>query len=193
MTLGRLLDQIRESYLCAFSTIAQQQAGRTDSHLITEAVIVDAGGQPITEGSLDLPMREDLAVRRKGKVIDSIMVDAGKLVSFGPIEFQWRQRLTVSFYPMQWHAIPCVLHEVSRQVPWKPLTDWFNAAFGDPQLTGDGQSFLGVAHYLSDPEFFEGTAKVAMDLGSAPVTCFEQMLDAFLAMGVARVSVGERQ
>ena len=45
-------------------------------------------------------------------------------------------------------------------------------------------------HFLSDPEISDGAVTFSVDLGTAPVEAFEELLDAVEALGATLCEIG---
>jgi hypothetical protein len=180
--IGKVLDQIRDYYLTRFSSAVREALCDPSVTVVTEAVLVNADGMPVPEGSLQLPLRNDLIILKHGAVTDSQLIDTKRMLSFTPVTFEWEHGLLVSLASFQWNWLDVRLHGLQVIPSWKPLQAWFREAFGDPFASGDGSGYLGVIHFMSDPVLCAGssghTATFSIDLGSAPVSSFESFLDA---------------
>ncbi len=72
---------------------------------------------------------------------------------------------------------------------WTPMRDWFIGWFQENDPTDD--VLLGGVHFLSDPEYEHDYSQISIDLGTAPVESFEELLDAIGQMGATRVQIGQ--
>jgi hypothetical protein len=77
-----------------------------------------------------------------------------------------------------------------QRTGWQPLQAWFHRWFR-PDEDGTGDSLLGAVHFLSDPKVSEYKVGFEVDLGSAPVEAFEELLDAVEALGGRRCEIGD--
>ena len=91
--------------------------------------------------------------------------------------------------PFQWNWIQLRLHGLDSDADWQPLREWFFRWFheGDPA----DDELLGGIHFMSDPEEGDGAAEVTIDLGTAPVEAFEELLDAVGQLGANRLQIGQ--
>ena len=53
------------------------------------------------------------------------------------------------------------------------------------------KNFQEVVHGLGDPVLRDGETTLTVDFGSAPVTAFEEFLDALAQMGASSGTIGE--
>jgi hypothetical protein len=188
MGLGELLDQVRQYYLDRLMAAAEKKRFHKATSVIFEPALRNSDGGAVVEGELQLPLRKDLAVLRNGAVTDLLTIDTKGMLSFEPIVFDWGDSLRVYLGPFLWQRMTLRM-PVRKGVDWQSFTDWFWRWFG--QEDGSDNSLLGVVHFLSDPELSRKGVKFEVDLGSAPVEAFEELLDAVVAMGVKQCQIGQ--
>jgi len=182
MKLGELLDRIRGSYVERL-----QAAVREAKDPNPEPAYRRRDGSLAREGPLALPARGDLFT--EGEMVS---VDSKTLLSFEPLEFTWEGSLRVVLGPFPWDALPLFLEGSRPDSNWSPLLRWFEAWFDGEDVRSPGSDGLcGVVHFLSDPLPAEGGVRFSIDLGSAPVAAFEELLDAAARLGPARLKIGE--
>lgn len=183
MTLGRIIDAVRNGYLRQFEAAAAEQS-RLAGRVLTEVALRDESGAPVGEGSLQLPMRLDIVPLHGGQPGDTVSVDSQSRMDFEAVEFLWGERLRVTLTPFWWDNLRARLSVAE----WEPLRQWFMNWFsaGDD---GDGEP-LGVVHFLSDPEPASSGHSFTLDLGTAPAQAFEELLDAIEASGATAVVIG---
>jgi hypothetical protein len=189
MGLGELLDQVRHYYLERLMKAAQQQVSVKNTQVVLEPALRGEDGNPTVEGTLQLPLRKDLAVFQDGVVTKLMTIDTEGMLSFEPVSFDWDDGLQVRLGPFRWQAMP-VRMPLRNKTDWQPLQDWFWRWFRKDE-DGDGDSFLGAVHFLSDPEASGEKVAFEVDLGSAPVEAFEELLDAVASLGVKQCEVGQ--
>ncbi len=188
MGLGELLDQVRSYYLDRFREAISEQESAGDIRVIVESPYLDSQGNPSREGALNLPMRGDIFVISESEAAKSLQVDTKNMIGFSPLKFEWEQRLSVQLMPFQWNWCPIKLSPAKGIEELGPVVDWFERWFED---RGDGSDdFCGSVHFLSDPETTDAGVKMDIDLGSAPVEAFEELLDSCVAIGASSVSIG---
>lgn len=188
MSVGRLLDDIRGLYLSELRETIRQTEADLGWRIVTEAEYLDADGEVVREGALHLPLCGDIFAIGPNGTVQSFRVDGSKMLSFEPIEFSWDERLTVRLAPFLWDQ--CVL-ELSPEVSLEdlsPVGDWFSRWFDAPGFEND--QLQGRVHCLSDPKYSANGVTMEVDLGSAPVEAFEELLDAAAFVGARQVSIG---
>jgi len=190
MTPGQLLDQIREIYLEGFAKIVESCRKDESVKVVTEAALSTSDGEIVGSGPHNLPLRNDIFIAVDGVAKESIMVDAGRSLSFEPFSFEWDQKLLVTLSPFQWDLCEAKIFGLNGSPDWKPLVDWFMSSFEESPPSEWGKEFLGVVHFMSDPEFDGDCYSITLDLGSAPVEAFESLLDAFVLVGAKSVEIG---
>lgn len=188
--LGQLLDEIRDYYVNRFIDAINEQSLADGVTLKHEPAFCDSNGDVVIEGELAVPSRVDLLVISDGAVSDSILIDTDGMVSFEPIAFDWPENnLNVDLHPFQWNWMQVRIFGLKTNADWAPIRDWFIGWFqeNDP---ADGE-LLGGVHWLSDPEYGDDYSQLSIDLGTAPVESFEELLDAIGQMGATRVQIGQ--
>ena len=188
--LGQLLDEIRDYYINRFIDAINEQSLADGVTLTHEPAFCDSNGDVVIEGELAVPSRVDLLVISDGAASDSIVIDTDGILSFEPIAFNWPENdLNVDLHPFQWNWMQVRIFGLKTNTDWAPIRDWFIGWFqeNDP---ADGE-LLGGVHWLSDPEYGEDYSQLSIDLGTAPVESFEELLDAIGQMGATRVQIGQ--
>jgi hypothetical protein len=187
--LGELLQGVRAFYLGRLREALEECEVDTSQQAIAEAPLLDAAGEVLREGALRLPVRVDLAIVRDAESIDSLTIDTEGMLSFDAVRFTWEESLEVELAPFQWNMCPLALAPAPSLEQLAPLAQWFERWFEEREDVDP--PFFGCVHYLSDPEEEEGECRLALDLGSAPVAAFEQLLDACRSAGATRVRIGQ--
>ena len=188
--LGQLLDEIRDYYVNRFIDAINEQSLADGVTLTHEPAFCDSNGDVVIEGELAVPSRVDLLVISDGAASDSILIDTDGILSFEPIAFDWPENdLNVDLHPFQWNWMQVRIFGLKTNTDWAPIRDWFIGWFqeNDP---ADGE-LLGGVHWLSDPEYEDDYSQLSIDLGTAPVESFEELLDAIGQMGATRVQIGQ--
>jgi hypothetical protein len=186
MNVGALLDQIRELYVSQFLAAVSDAQSDPDATVIAEGDLVDEEGNLVTEGLLDVGVRTDIVVVST-KGTRSIRVDSTRIISFSPVDFQWAAGLSVRLYPFHWDNCELNIFRMLVSAGAHPLAEWFRH-WSEPRTIGEG--ILGVPHFISDPEQNGTRQRYYVDLGTAPVEAFEELLDACLRGGATEVVVG---
>jgi hypothetical protein len=188
MGLGELLDQVRQYYLDRLIAAAEKRLSRKTT-VILEPVLRSSSGEAVAAGELQLPLRKDLAVLQNGEVKELLTIETKGMLAFEPITFGWGDRLQVVLGPFQWQQMTFRLPQRKR-TDWQPLKEWFRHWFQEEEDGGE-DSLLGVVHFLSDPGVSGKDVAFEVDLGSAPVEAFEELLDAVAALGVRQCEIGQ--
>ncbi len=202
MKVRELFQSVRQKYLAHFETVIAE-ARRPDARLMIEKAMrsTELEGKLAGTPMLGLPFRGDLFLVKDGEEPEERVVDAGRMINFEPFALEWQNGLLVETYPFSWNRLEVRVPNLSPQeldraeAPLRrALVDWFDVWFeADREREG---VFLGVTHYLSDPETWtpesentQGT-QFQIDLGSAPVSSLFALFDALGAVGPARVEIG---
>jgi hypothetical protein len=190
MALGQLLNQIRDYYVSRFIDAFHEHSADGDATIAHEPAFCNADGDIITEGQFALPARGDLLIIRDGVVSDSIRIDTDGMLSFEPIAFEWPEsKVHVDLRPFQWNWMQLRIYGLRPDVDWTPIHDWFIRWFQENDPAAD--ELLGGVHFLSDPERIDELSQLSIDLGTAPVEAFEELLDAIGQLGTDRVQIGQ--
>ena len=190
MALGQLLDQIRDYYVNQFIGAINDYSAADDATIAHEPAFCNADGNVVTEGRLALPARGDLLIIRDGVVSESLEIDTDGMLSFEPIAFDWPENnLNVDLQPFQWNWIQLRMYGLQADADWTPIRDWFIRWFQENDPADN--ELLGGVHFLSDPEAGDGYLQVSIDLGTAAVESFEELLDAIGQLGADRVQIGQ--
>ena len=186
MKLGELLEKVREVYVDRLTKAMAASPGATP-----EPVLRRRDGTVAREGALSLAMRADFA-REAGASHETVSVESVSLARFEPLRFEWSD-VPVELGPFFWDALRLSLVGVPTVVPFDALRDWFERWFDADAEATHGGSVEHVVHSMSDPVATPEGCELEIDLGSAPVEAFEELLDAATSLGPVRVTVGARR
>jgi hypothetical protein len=175
------IQQTRAHYIAQL-----QNAARAASSVHLEPALRTSDGSLALEGMLSLPFRPDLVPKTGGP---SIMVDSTMRVQFEPWEHQVGST-RISVTPFIWDNAAVRLSGVTTEADWDPLRHWFLRRFDTEDRNPlNSEGFYGVVHFMSDPAPIAGGSKISIDLGSAPIECFDSLLDALLSLRPTLVEV----
>lgn len=191
MGVGEMLDRVRQYYIDRLMTAAESRSTRKAYSVILEPALRNSAGEVIVGGELQLPVRKDLAVVQNGVVKELLTIDTKGMLSFEPISFDWGDSLRVSLGPFQWQRMTLRM-PLPKGTDWHLLKEWFWHWFRQEEVGGD-DILLGAVHFLSDPEVSRNAVTFEVDLGSAPVEAFEELLDAVAALGVKQCQIGQSE
>ena len=190
MTLGQLLDDIRNGYLMQFRQSVAELT-RMGRRAITEASFKDERGSLVAEGALSLPLRGDIFAVTDAQQPKTVHVDSQALLSFDPITTEWTGGLPTRIAPFHWDACDIRASGVPSSADWSHLSAWFAKWFDrEDTREPDEQGFCGVVHFMSDPTHDGSAISFQVDFGSAPVKAFEELLDALRDSGATRIEIG---
>jgi hypothetical protein len=190
MTFGEILDAVRDHYVTRLSAVIAEERARVPKvKVVTEAAYLTADGKVAREGFFASPLRQDIFVLdESGR---SIQVQTEGAITFPKVSFEW-EGVPVVIGPFRWNECRTRLTGVGRGADWKPLTGWFSAWFDETDHHAPlADGLKGAVHFLSDPEFDAGAARLCLDLGSAPVEAFEHLLDALARLRPTTIEIGE--
>lgn len=185
MSLGALLGEIRETYVARLRETALRAP-----KAIVEPVLRDADGRVAREGDLQLGMRIDLVHLTVGEE-RSESVDSHALVRFEPLSFDW-SGVVVELRPFFWDAMSLELRGIESSAAAAPLRAWFQRWIRVDDDVLAEPPLVGAVHFLSDPSVDSDGCVVQVDLGSAPIAAFEELLDVGATLGAKRVVISSR-
>jgi hypothetical protein len=186
MKLGELLENVREIYVTRLAAAIAASPGATP-----EPVLVREDGQVAREGLLSLGLRADLA-RPSGATHETVSVDSTKLARFEPLRFEWNG-VPIELRPFFWDALMMTLVGVPTVGSFDALRDWYEHWFQTEAHPADAGGLGHVVHFMSEPSPTHDGCDFDVDLGSAPVEAFEELLDAATSLAPIRVVLGARQ
>jgi hypothetical protein len=190
MVLQELLNQVRDFYLDHFREVVKEKRRVPRTTLIAEPALRQAGGQVARQGTLKLPVRTDLVVNST-EVKDTMQVVTEKSLGFDPVTVDWAT-LKLELAPFQWEKCQAKVRGLPSQPDWHPVVDWYERWFDEfDKKVALKKSFQEVVHGLGDPVSQNGETTLTVDFGTAPITAFEEFLDALAQMGASSGIIGE--
>jgi hypothetical protein len=191
MTSPALLDDIRGFYLEHFRRVVKEKRRVPAARILTETTLRNKNGMAFRKGALKLPFRKDLVIRSL-TVNGSFEIKTEKTLQFEPMTLTWRQGLTVIIGPFRWEECPVKILGAAPENKSMPLADWYDRWFDEFDTKGPlKKEFQEVVHYLEAIEQKDGLTKLTIDLGSAPKSAFEELLDALEQGGCSIVEIGQ--
>ncbi len=193
MQFTELLEQIRNHYVRRLLEAVTQRRQGTDAMVIHEAALRDEEGEIIRSGPLEIPLRVDLVEVRGDEIVGSDNVDTDDMLEFAPFTFGWpgegTQELTVTVEPFQWNWLQLQTTGQPSTEQWHALRNWYLKWFGEDDPSGD--QVAGAVHFCDDPHIEGSLIQLSLDLGTAPVECFVEMLDTLTEFGTSSVTIGQ--
>lgn len=182
MTFTELLPAIRSAYVKPFAKAASDH----DAHI--EPAYRQSDGSLSEEGTLLLPCRADFIPKNENQ---PVMVDSKSLLGFDPISFDIKST-SIVISPFGWDWVTVQVLGINKGAVTQILKEWFLHWFDiedNNQPTSEG--LYGVLHFLSEPELLIDGLRVNIDLGSSPVTAFEDLLFRLSDANASEVHVGQ--
>jgi len=190
MQFSELLEQIRTHYVSHLLETIAEKRKTAQATVVHEPALRNEEGEIVGAGHLDTPMRVDMAMVRDGEVIDSLNVDTEEMLAFEQFTFDWPENnLSVTVEPFQWNWLQVQTSADPQPDDWHAVRNWYLKWFGEDDPAVD--QLAGAVHYLDDPQIDAASIQLTMDLGSSPVQCFEELLDALGEFGAEKVRIGQ--
>jgi hypothetical protein len=188
-TPSQILEQIRSHYLTRLRQAIDDHAAEGILKMVPEAAIRGKDGDLLRRGDPPTPVRVDLITLLNEQVRDGLTIESETMPGFDPFSLRWKHELPVTINPFPWNACPVLLPVVSPDLG--PLLEWFDRWFDPEDVKTPGEDeLLGVVHSITKTPAQPGSTRLMIDLGSAPVDAFQEMIDAVHAMGVPSVQIG---
>jgi len=188
--LAQILEQSRALYVDAF---VQRFAGYPDDvagSMRPEALYVDSDGKPLRTGELNLPARGDLCVLTEGRVQEIARIESARSITFEPFRFVWADSLQVAMRPFHWNDCTLLIPEPVQGIDLQPLTGWAENAIDVAQSHAPNGNGLGVVHSAVFHDKGPEGGRLELDLGTAPVDTFGELLGAMVAANVSLIALG---
>lgn len=154
-----------------------------------EPTLRDGTGRILRDGTLHLPRRGDLAVTRNGHTRIE-RVEGPRPLAFEPLSLLAEGGFTTIVAPFAWDRARIKVEAMQAKPNWTPLRHWYLEWF-QTRFSDDAPDLEGALHGLGGPTDIPGGWVLELDLGSAPIGCFEDLIGAFARSGAARITVGE--
>ena len=188
-----LLHQVRNYYLDHFHEMIKEKRRLPNSKIIVEPALRQTNGKVGRQGQLNLPLRMDLVIRST-TVNDSVTVGTDKPLDFDLVTVDWTPNLGICLAPFRWEDCRVWVDGLAGRTDWLPLIDWYEKWFDEFDLKSPLKKELQeVVHRLADPQVRGGVTMWVVDFGSAPITAFEEFVDALASLGAVSIQVGEEK
>jgi hypothetical protein len=115
-------------------------------------------------------------------VLDETRARYREALTFAPIEFEW-EGVPVEVHPFAWNACGIALDGLPDGASLKSLEHWFTAWQEEHPREGSVKK-------MSTPERNGASARITLDLGSAPSDAVEHLLDVLARMKPAKIRIG---
>ncbi|MFZ2102839.1 MAG: hypothetical protein WAU86_19970, partial [Oricola sp.] len=152
---------------------------------IVEPALVDAKGELVAEGVLDLPYRTDFVKLETG---EPAMFAPEKSVGFEPFSFSVGGT-AIAVAPFPWDYAAIRVTGDWDEIASRTLRNWFLKAFGEDHGAGN-LALQHAVHYVSDPEISASGYSFITDLGTAPAATLHNLLLALLGTAPHRIEIG---
>lgn len=190
MGVGELIEQIRSLYVAALQDALTNRAASEAEPIAT----LPAGTvQPSGTHAHPWPRRHDGIAKNAAGAQAPFAVDSEGVLGFEPLSFAWGEDLSVRLLPFCWDFAEFEVPSAGLKDVTENLGDWHQRWFtpGKKALAAAEDGLLGVVHALSALEDTGESRVFQVDFGSAPVACFEDLLDVLIASRAASVTVRE--
>ncbi len=195
MGVAELIEQIRSLYVTSLQQALTAHA-TVRAEPIADADMVDTGAAS-RSGSRVWQRRHDGVEANAAGEETPFAVDSEGVLGFEPISFPWGEDLNVQLAPFCWDFAEFEVPSGGLKNFVENLGDWHGRWF-TPSARSNRQAreraeegLAGVVHELSGVQENGDYCCFQVDFGSAPVLCFEDLLDVLVASGVASVTVRE--
>jgi hypothetical protein len=189
-SLRDVLEPVRDVYVAELLEILAQELSR-GGEVEPEPMLRDVDGRLRRGGPLGLPSRGDFRVTRDGRTLPR-RVGGGAAVWFEPIACAIDDVATLRIAPFCWCSAEVRALRGAGGPNWAPVRRWFLEA-ALPRFGEESPDLLGVVHRLEGPVEEAGGWRFTVDLGSASVSGFAAMLEAFAQSGCPEIRVGETE
>jgi hypothetical protein len=190
MGLVELLDQIRDDFVGQLLAIIDAKRSQPEFRVIAEPALRRENGSLAVEGDLQLPARTDVAILEGDALNEMFDVKSESLVAFDPVEFDWGKTLHVEMGPFAWQGFTITFPD-DESYNWAPIQDWYWKWFQEEADDPEPPALLGAVHGFAGPAVQDDVVECSVDLGSAPIAAFEELLDALSISGVSLCAVGQ--
>jgi hypothetical protein len=186
---AQLLDEIRRFYLDRFATVLRELEQQPGVRVVLEPPLLNAAGNVVADGPLDLAMRKDIVLLEHDQVKQSVACETESMLGFEPVRLRWNDRVDVDIEPFQWNNVRLALRPARPLTALAPIKRWFDTWFEEPESPRD-PPFFGVVHFMSDPDLTERSTAFWVDFGSAPTHAVADLLDACTEASADSVFLG---
>jgi len=193
--VAELIEKIRALYVSSLAAaLASRAIVRAEPIAVTDAAGRGAARQ--LEARV-WPRRHDGVEANAAGYETPFAVDSEGVLGFEPISFAWGEDLHVQLLPFCWDFVEFEVRSAGLRNFVENLGDWHERWFSPPTPSRQQpeecseQGLAGVLHELSGVQGGGKYHCFRVDFGSAPVLCFEDLLDVLAASGVASVTVRE--
>lgn len=186
--LEEFLTPVRDLYMSRYFR-RQKKWRKIGYDVEAEPKIRDMDGKVVRDGVLNLPRRADFGLmtnngpqyRELGEICDMM---------FEPMVFSVGSRSTVIINPFCWKALSVSFDANDDTERLKLVRQWYLEAFQSLRMD-EGMDIHGTLHSLTGPKFADDNWSIQIDMGSAPISVFANLLDLLVASGVEHITVGE--
>lgn len=185
--LEEILSPVRDLYLSRY--LRRVAKSRKIGHeIVTEPRMRDKTGAIDRDGVLNLPRRSDFGLVTKKGVQHR---DIGEIcdMMFDPMEFDLSRDATIRVYPFCWKAFEVAFDAEDDPDRLQLVRHWYLEWFQARRLE-DAEDIAGAVHSLDGPEFNGKAWSIRIDMGSAPIAAFADLMDVLVASGARHIRVG---
>jgi hypothetical protein len=188
-TPSQILEQIRSHYLTRLRQGIADHAGDGIVTVVPEAALRGHDGKLLRRGTPLAPVRVDLVTLVNERVRDGMEIESETMPGFPPFSLRWKHVLPVVINPFAWNLCPVRMVQAGGGI--EPITDWFEQWFDADELKTPGEDgLIGVVHSIRSLAGEAGSVHFSIDLGSAPIEAFEEMIEAMFKCEAVSAEIG---
>ncbi len=157
--------------------------------MVPEAALRDKDGKLLRRGTPMTPVRVDLVTLLNGQVRDGMDIESETMPGFPKFSLRWKHVLPVVISPFAWNACPVRMVQADEGI--EPITEWFEEWFDADEVKTPGEDgLLGVVHSIRREPGEASVVHLSIDLGSAPIEAFEEMIEAMFNCKAESADIG---
>lgn len=180
--LEQLLNQSRDLYLNFF--VETVRSMENSAQIVREAILLNAEGEPIGSGRLQLPSRVDVYdPSNEGQLIH---IASDKELSFEQFSFTYLDTEIV-INSLSWENVE-IDTDLTQPKFDDVLLEWFPSAFNATNQSSENDLCMCI-HFTSDPENSKLGSIVEIDLGSASIEVFWELIERIIRMGASAIVI----
>jgi hypothetical protein len=188
-TPSQILEQTRSHYLMRLRQAIEDHASSGILQMVSEAALRGPDGKLLRRGDPLAPVRVDLVTLLNDEVHDGLTIESETMPGFAPFSLRWKHQLPINISPFPWNACPVRFSGATENLA--PVLEWFDHWFDEAENKAPGDDGLrGVVHSIVKTPAQPGMTRLLIDLGSAPLEAFEELVDAIHAVATDSVEIG---
>jgi hypothetical protein len=184
MTLSEMLSQERQDYLSVWMGSLLEHREKFPPAVAEVLILPNSTIEPLPYRYV----RPDILCggAEKPQIIE---INKDKYYSFKPFDFTVSGKIPGRLFPLHWNAMEFRLF--GKIESWSDFEKWIHhwLDIEDARYEKD-KEIANVIHNVTAPEYIDGCFSFSVDMGSAEVGAFFELISLFPGMGVSRFEVG---